>query len=497
MTPPPADPFDVIVARVAPGRRDRRIIEAFGPALEGALELLPVVPAVYLVAGLLRLAVGAPPFPLPIAAVLGATVALPLLVLLLRLVYVHLQPLDGRTSIAMADAAVGAGERLLTAHEFASRTDRTSFEQAAIDDAHPYVERALTDPVRVARGRVDFDPLRVGRRVAAAASLLLLSMLCAGWAPSADEPTAPRVARDVAQLVEPDRPQIEAADSDPRDDRPPPAQPEKRDPDRREAEATARTHATGLTSQIKESEGKTGSGQSSNAESISGQSDSQGAPSNQAQSTKQAAANKLGAQKPNKKDKTPPASRSPRKELNETSGATAGRGSSKGSSKNPATTDWSSKDQVTTPDDDELPVEEEVEDENEDSDARGGLQPSLRDRRPPVSRDLQIGFGNGKNPDANGRGGPSARKKSRGTASLVLGVPIPDRIKGQPNPGKTKITQERVKPREEESIARAGKDRVPRAAPVGHVASPDLPPWMRRLVRSYFQSLRESEIGTP
>ena len=52
---------------------------------------------------------------------------------------------------------------------------------------------------------------------------------------------------------------------------------------------------------------------------------------------------------------------------------------------------------------------------------------------------MQIGFGNRPSPDANGRGGPSQAKKSRGTASLILGVPIPDHIKGQPNPGKTKI----------------------------------------------------------
>ena len=35
-------------------------------------------------------------------------------------------------------------------------------------------------------------------------------------------------------------------------------------------------------------------------------------------------------------------------------------------------------------------------------------------------------------------------------ASLVLGVPIPDRVKGRPGPGRTKITQERVEPEAEE-----------------------------------------------
>ena len=90
-----------------------------------------------------------------------------------------------------------------------------------------------------------------------------------------------------------------------------------------------------------------------------------------------------------------------------------------------------------------------------------GLQPNMRDRRPAANRDLTIGFGNEPNPDANGRGGPSEQKKSRGVASLVLGVPIPDHVKGPPNPGRTKITQERVQPRavnRERRVAVGGLD---------------------------------------
>ena len=131
-----------------------------------------------------------------------------------------------------------------------------------------------------------------------------------------------------------------------------------------------------------------------------------------------------------------------------------------------------------------------LDDEFDDSDARGGVQPHLRDRRPPVNRDLGIGFGNQKNPDANGRGGPSEQKKSRGVASLVLGVPIPDHVKGRPNPGKTKITQERVEPQAENAKPADASARMPRQAPVGYLPRPQLMPWMRDLVRSYFRALR-------
>ena len=107
-----------------------------------------------------------------------------------------------------------------------------------------------------------------------------------------------------------------------------------------------------------------------------------------------------------------------------------------------------------------------------------------------MNRDLQIGFGNGKNPDANGRGGPSAMKKSRGVAALVLGVPIPDMIKGKPGPGRTKVTQERIEPKAEEApLADAGgRDRGP--ATEGRMSQLDLEPWMRDLVRTYFLTLR-------
>ena len=158
------------------------------------------------------------------------------------------------------------------------------------------------------------------------------------------------------------------------------------------------------------------------------------------------------------------------KKVEDESGATAGRGSSGGSSRNPASTDWASKDRTETADNEEFEQEEEVDDEDSESEARGGLQPNLRDRRPPVNRDLGIGFGNQASPDANGRGGPGERKKSRGVAGLVLGVPIPDHVKGQPNPGRVKVNQERVQPQGEEMPGDTAEDRGRRSSPAGHLS---------------------------
>ena len=129
------------------------------------------------------------------------------------------------------------------------------------------------------------------------------------------------------------------------------------------------------------------------------------------------------------------------------------------------------------------------------STSRGGMQPNLRDRRPPVSRELGIGFGNQSSEDANGRGGPSQQKKSRGTASLVLGVPIPDHVKGQPNPGRTKITQERVQPRQEQSPRIPAEPRQRGARPTGPLTRPGAEPWLREMIRNYFVERRARDAA--
>jgi hypothetical protein len=72
----------------------------------------------------------------------------------------------------------------------------------------------------------------------------------------------------------------------------------------------------------------------------------------------------------------------------------------------------------------------------------------------------------------------------------VLGVPLPDHVKGQPNPGRTKITQERVEPRSDTSDVTPASARKPREQPIGTLAHHELEPWMRELVRSFFLKVR-------
>ena len=125
------------------------------------------------------------------------------------------------------------------------------------------------------------------------------------------------------------------------------------------------------------------------------------------------------------------------------SGATRGAGGSGGGSIAAVKSPWQQRDLGN--DAAQMPNEsgERIEDDPDEESARTGTQPGLKDRRRTVSRDLSISStGSG----GDGRGGPSLPKKARGTGSMVLGVPIPDFVRGLLNPGTTRITHERVAP---------------------------------------------------
>lgn len=405
------------------------------------------------------------------------------------------QPLDPRAGLARLDRDLDAHDALRTAHDFLGRADRGAFEEATLVAAAPAIARAREHRLAPAR----HAPFSARTR----AALLVAIAMCACWpwltrgsaASFAPDETAAALARvdgtPVARGREDSARPLDVpprAEREPRERKPSDASKGAK-PEERAARAEAEREP-------RESTGKNGEGRSADASPSSNPSQSQGVPSSQSQPSTSADPSKAKTKKPkpkaNKEDATPPK----KKPLQE-SGATAGRGVGSGSSKNPGATDWASKDQVSTDEEPPPSEDEDVDDEDSDSEARGGLQPNLRDRRPAVNRDLTIGFGNQPNPDANGRGGPSEQKKSRGVASLVLGVPIPDHVKGRPNPGRTKITQERVEPRAEDATTVAAGARGERTGSIGPIARRTLAPWTSTLVKNWFQRQRRQETKTP
>jgi len=189
-----------------------------------------------------------------------------------------------------------------------------------------------------------------------------------------------------------------------------------------------------------------------------------------------------------KKDRNPPKARvvgQRRKEGRQT-GATAGQGGSGGGAMSPVKSPWAQRDRSSDEPLPENPADEDVEDEIEEEEARGGTQPSLRDRKAATSRDLSI---SGPGEGGEGRGGPTPHKKARGTASMVLGVPVPDFVRGLLNPGTTKVTHERVEP-----VTSPGKAHDPASAAARKGLEPRIPATriplsVREVVRRFLKSL--------
>lgn len=482
----------------------RRASEGYRAGWREAARALPLLvllfPAVLVVLNVAAWGLGREVLALPLPLLIGLALGPAILALALWPLWRRGAPLPRGEALVAADAAAGTRGRFAAADEFLARGLRSDFELAAVEDAEERLPEALEQPL------APLPPL-VAPRSGLASALVFAAVLVgflALFRPDVPDRARPAAGADTTErsaeltpprpLPKPPTPEAEEApEPEPREERPARPRPPARSSNTEPGEVPLRE----VPDEARESVGSSGRGQSSQATSARGSSPSRGSPSSEGATSKE----DRRPSKPSRRKLRPkperPQTEEPRERVERDSGATAGRGSGSGSQKNPVGTDWSSKDQVVSDEEQELEEDEEVEDDEESSLARGGVQPNLRDRRPPVSRDLSIGFGNRPSPDANGRGGPSQQKKSRGTASLVLGVPVPDHVKGQPNPGRTKVTQERVEPRFEEAEPVPASARGRLEVPVDPTARPALPPWARPSVARYFEELRRRTAPWP
>ncbi|MGD2018223.1 MAG: hypothetical protein PVJ89_08915 [Planctomycetota bacterium] len=486
-----ASDLDRIEAGAGDVLRRARARAAFAAAALRAAPLRALIPASLLALQLMVWGTGGSPDLLPLPVLLVAVLLAPRAAGAWAARAALGGSISRRRALGEADRQLDLADRMVTADEFLAAEERTPFQQAAVEDAAARSARAAD--AALAAPAADAPGASLQRRWAAAAVVLVgLSAWVATLEPrpsAGGDPEAALAAAPGAPVEE-----GEEREADPGQERAAPEAPEA-EPDRRRpddpSEAQRSESGEDVDDSVKESSGKTGAGRSSGALSSSAASESRSAPSTQGQSSKPAERDRKKPASKKKKEREADEQPIPeRRPEDEQSGATAGKGSSKGSNRNPTASEWQSRDQVTEVDEQEIEDDEDTDDDEEEQENRGGVQPSLRDRRPPVSRDLQIGFGNRPNPDANGRGGPSEQKKSRGVASLVLGVPIPDRVKGRPGPGPTKITQERIEPQAEEAGPVEAALRTPRSRPGSPLSSVDLGPQLRELVRAYFLARR-------
>ena len=481
-----------LVARVRSVRTHRRLSNAWRSSWKSSAWWLAVGPALLALGTYLSLW-EPPSWPWIVASAFG-----PFVVDMVQgLVLAGRQRETRATALSIVDTQCDLKDRLVSADEFLrapapkeSAGLREAFAAAALIDTVPHLDTAkrhIIEPQpRVSKG----SPWLLALPVVGALAAFWMLHLPRSESPSTDEVAVVQPQHDTpldaAPRAEPKDVESSSPSMPKRDQPTKSPAPKEREPAASEKQSVEDKKQPAGEEELRAMESEARAGASADALTRARPSSSLGNPSEHAEKAKRVPhkpkKNKVKA-KPVAKVKKPPAKRP---EKPEQAGATAGRGSSRGSKSNPIANPWSSKDQAPDEKSDDLEFDEDVDDEYSDSESRGGMQPNLRDRRPPVNRDLGIGFGNKPNPDANGRGGPGQRKKSRGTASLILGVPIPDHVKGLSGPGTTKVTHERTRPMPERVgplDARAG---TRRSAPTGFVWHPTLAPWSRALIRQFF-----------
>lgn len=126
----------------------------------------------------------------------------------------------------------------------------------------------------------------------------------------------------------------------------------------------------------------------------------------------------------------------------------------------------------------------EIEDELSSNQQRGGVQPSLPDRTEAPSRELGITGPQSGRP-GTGRGGPSPAKKSRGAAAMLMGVPIPDFVKGKAGPGPTAVSLEETAPSALGESASSAVPARPRSEDESPIQSREIPWSDAALVQEY------------
>lgn len=256
--------------------------------------------------------------------------------------------------------------------------------------------------------------------------------------------------------------------------------------------ATASEAAEKLPGSDKETEGSSGRGKSSSAQSSSNASAANSSSSDSSSETK-GRLKKQGKQKKPSKKKPHKETKAQKPQDSNGGSSSVSQGSSGGGSMLAVQHDWAQHAQAagSETEDEFDDDEEELDDENEENRQRGGIQPTLKDRNESPSRELGIGEGDG--PPGSGRGGPTPPKKSRGTASLVLGVPVPDFVRGRLSPGPTKITQERVRPVPMGAEPSGSNDTRVRTMPEPIIPRSTLPAETLPLIREYLIRLHQTE----
>lgn len=399
-------------------------------------------------------------------------------------------------------------ERLAAATDLARGTPATgTFAQAAIEDGLDQIERAR---------RVEFAAGRAAGRTARAWLLAIAFGTVPLWlqpkGSGADADSTASAVRAATSAKEPDLAARAASRPNSRPDPEPASRPEagsrpllaaaKEAPRERKQErsespergassaaaGSAGANAESGASQSKSKQPKGNQTARANAASAGAAGSEAGSEAPEAQEQPEAKAQKKS---PRAKPKTPQPPRSEPETPKDGGGAQSGAARS-GAQGSPVAAGQRLRDPVREGQQDANAEEDPAEDEPETSEQRGGAAPPSRDRQKSPSRELTI---SGDGPPQDGRGGPTPPKKARGTASLILGVTVPDHVHGRPNPGTNKQSLADAPPREESHpLAEVAPARTGTPA---HPQSPGAPrDYLAPFVLRFHELLRTQTQGT-
>ena len=467
----------------------KRAVERATP---GAFTAALIVPACFLVLSLPKLVTGTSIWPFSRSATLVLCIVVPLVVVAGRVLFHFVtHPVDRRVSLALFDRQLGCRDRIQAADEF-SRIDRpTRFQLAAIHDAGLFVGRALDarlEPVRI--GAPGFSAAN-RRHGLYAVGLLLGAMLIDGRIPPVGAGGPGPVETVLAEARVSSEPDAEARSAAAETER------------MRAALATPRRARTAADREETDVAAPAlhQAANVASAATVSSRSGAGGAVSQQRRSDN-AGANAAGqaasprrperppARNRRPQDKQPPSEREFAENDESSSGLTSGQGSS-GGSRTAASDKQAAANKAQRDESNDEVYDDAEEEEDEEQQAAAAARPLLNQRKAPVDRSLTpSGNANRENDRANGRSGPGGLKKTRGVAAMLLGVPLPDQLRGQANPGRMKVQRERAAPEAKLAGDVPASDRGEIDGSIGPLAHQGLSPWMQDVVRDYFLAER-------
>ena len=408
---------------------------------------------------------------------------------------------DRQTSLALFDRELGLKDRLQSADEFRLKEQATPFEQAAITDAMPHAEQALqTRLANIEIAKPAMDTIK-WPLVFAAMFIFVLGLSTNGlqFEKSTLElaMVSPEDHVDPHESEEEVKPPVFPDEKSTEQDVPEPDAPiaEEQKP----TEMKKATEATNSESSLAESEEAQSVPQQTSESGLSASASKQNQPGQAASNIaglgneKQKEEEEVAKKKESKKSKPEKENDSKEEEKDDSASGIAG-GKGTGSGKQSASTEMLEQHSRSLEDDFDQDVDQESDDEeDEEQEAASAAKPMLNQRKAPVDRQLTpSGVGFEENEDANGRGGPGGLKKTRGVAAMLLGVPMPDKLRSQINVGRIKVQRERSIPIPNQVQTTNSENRGQMDDSVGTFSRTELKPWMRDVAKKYFLDLRQN-----